>query len=93
MPSPPAGVREAGVPAGLSLSAGTYLCNEVMFHLLERRSRTGAPAFAGFIHLPQLPEQHALRPVEARPMPLDETVDAMRAIVGRVVGLCVRREK
>jgi hypothetical protein len=40
-----------------------------------------------------LPEQHALRPVEARPMPLDETVDAVRAIVGRVVGLCVRREK
>lgn len=83
-------VRAHGIAAECSSDAGRFLCNEVMFHVLERRARRGTPAFAGFIHMPQLPEQHALRPVDARPMPFDEMVDAMRAIVGRVAGLCVR---
>ncbi len=47
----------AGVPATLSLSAGSFLCNELMFRLLER----GAPTIAGFIHVPQLPEQALTR--------------------------------
>lgn len=42
-----------GVPAYLSNTAGTYLCNQTMYttrHLLERR---GLTIPAGFIHLPQ----------------------------------------
>jgi pyroglutamyl-peptidase len=42
-----------GVPAYLSNTAGTYLCNQTMYttrHLLERR---GLAIAAGFIHLPQ----------------------------------------
>ena len=44
---------EAGVPATLSLSAGSFLCNEVMYRLLA----DGRAPYAGFIHVPQLPEQ------------------------------------
>jgi pyroglutamyl-peptidase len=47
----------AGVPATLSLSAGTFLCNEVMYRLL---ADPRVPS-AGFIHVPQLPEQSAER--------------------------------
>ena len=42
-----------GVPAYLSNTAGTYLCNQTMYttrHLLQRR---GLATLAGFIHLPQ----------------------------------------
>jgi pyroglutamyl-peptidase len=42
-----------GVPAYLSNTAGTYLCNQTMYttrHLVERR---GLAIPAGFIHLPQ----------------------------------------
>jgi len=42
-----------GVPAYLSSTAGTYLCNQTMYttrHVLERR---GLAIPAGFIHLPQ----------------------------------------
>ena len=42
-----------GVPAYLSNTAGTYLCNQTMYttrHLLERR---GLAIPSGFIHLPQ----------------------------------------
>jgi len=49
--------ENAGVPAQLSLSAGAFLCNELMFRLLDGASC----AAAGFVHIPQLPEQAAAR--------------------------------
>lgn len=47
----------AGVPATLSLSAGSFLCNEVMYRLLADER----VPLAGFVHVPQLPEQSYLR--------------------------------
>ncbi|MFN8482744.1 MAG: pyroglutamyl-peptidase I [Anaerolineae bacterium] len=38
-------------PVELSLSAGTYLCNQIMYHVLYTQAGTGVPA--GFIHLPR----------------------------------------
>jgi pyroglutamyl-peptidase len=78
-------VRIAGIPAGISLSAGTYLCNEVMFHSLERSAATGWPAISGFIHVPQLVEQFEERPNEARPMSAHELMTASRAAIGAVI--------
>ena len=52
-----AACASVGVPAQLSLSAGTFLCNELMFRLLHRAQ----PAAAGFIHVPQLPIQATAR--------------------------------
>lgn len=52
-----AACESAGVPAQLSLSAGAFLCNELMFRLLSHPKRLRA----GFVHVPQLPEQAALR--------------------------------
>ncbi len=50
-------MRATGAPCELSLSAGAFLCNEVMYHAL-RLTRRRSGVMAGFIHLPQLPEQH-----------------------------------
>jgi len=77
-------VRACGVPAGHSMSAGTYLCNEVMFHALERSARDGVPRIAGFVHLPQLEAQHRMRPCDARPISEDELLRAGRAVVEAV---------
>ena len=41
----------AGAPVELSLSAGAYLCNQVMYHVLRELEGTGIPA--GFVHLPR----------------------------------------
>lgn len=49
----------AGIPARLSNSAGTYLCNACLYltgHALKTR---GSGARFGFIHLPYLPQQAA----------------------------------
>jgi pyroglutamyl-peptidase len=74
-------LRAEGVPAGRSLTAGTFLCNEVMFHALDRAQREGSGMLAGFVHLPQLESQHRLRPVDARPIPLDELLRAGEVVV------------
>ena len=55
-------IRNAGVPAELSLSAGTYLCNQVLYAALHHIAVHRLPTRAGFIHLPSLPEQAIERP-------------------------------
>jgi pyroglutamyl-peptidase len=52
-----AAVQGAGVPVELSLSAGSYLCNQVLYDLLHQLSGREPIIRAGFIHLPSLPEQ------------------------------------
>jgi pyroglutamyl-peptidase len=49
--------ESAGAASAMSLSAGAFLCNELMFRLLD----AGDPPLAGFIHVPQLPSQAAER--------------------------------
>ncbi|MFN8471916.1 MAG: pyroglutamyl-peptidase I [Anaerolineae bacterium] len=39
------------VPVEMSMSAGTYLCNQIMYHALHAQSTAGVPA--GFVHLPR----------------------------------------
>ena len=41
-------MQEAGVPARLTYSAGTFLCNHIMYSVLH--------LVAGFIHVPPTPE-------------------------------------
>lgn len=55
-----AGIREAGIPASVSQTAGTFVCNHVMYGLLHRLRRRKARA--GLIHVPCLPEQAIERP-------------------------------
>lgn len=57
-----AAVREAGIPASVSQTAGTFTCNRVMYGLLHWLEQHQSPARAGFIHIPYLPEQAALHP-------------------------------
>ncbi len=49
------GVKAAGLPAELSLSAGAFVCNDVLYTLLRRLEGTGVPG--GFVHLPLSREQ------------------------------------
>jgi pyroglutamyl-peptidase len=71
--------RQGGVPGYVSNTAGTYLCNAVMYRALslgaERRFR------AGFLHLPELPEGAALATVERPSMALATMRDAVRIAI------------
>lgn len=51
-------LQQADIPAHISQTAGTYVCNQVFYalmHALRRRRNTRA----GFVHVPWLPEQAA----------------------------------
>ncbi|MCL2548196.1 MAG: pyroglutamyl-peptidase I [Symbiobacteriaceae bacterium] len=52
-------MRIAGVPAAVSNSAGTYLCNHVAYGIPRYLQKNSSEAVAGFIHIPFLPEQAA----------------------------------
>ncbi|EMB4692255.1 TPA: pyroglutamyl-peptidase I [Citrobacter freundii] len=56
-----AAMREAGVPASVSQTAGTFVCNHVMYGLLHKLSDI-AEVKGGFIHIPYLPQQAAAHP-------------------------------
>jgi pyroglutamyl-peptidase len=60
-PMPIADIVEAwqreGVPGYISNSAGTYLCNQILYEVLGIAESVSPPVTAGFIHLPYLPEQ------------------------------------
>lgn len=59
-----AALRQQGIPASVSQTAGTFVCNHVMYGLLHRlQGKAGAKG--GFIHIPYLPEQAAAHPGEA----------------------------
>ena len=72
-----AALRQAGTPASVSHSAGTFVCNHVFYglqHLL-----TGQPGVrSGFMHLPYLPEQ-AARHAGAPSLALATMVDGVAA--------------
>lgn len=49
----------AGIPAEVSHSAGTFVCNCLMYQMLRMRETEFPNASCGFIHVPCLPEQCA----------------------------------
>jgi pyroglutamyl-peptidase len=48
-------LRAAGIPAKLSNSPSTYLCNQMMYTVLHLIDRKRMPTKAGFIHVPATP--------------------------------------
>ncbi len=78
-----AAVRRCGVPASISYSAGTFVCNQVFYALQRRLSRYSRHVPSGFMHVPLLPEQAVLRAAMGQPtlpsMSLDQMVQGTRA--------------
>lgn len=46
-----------GIPAGVSDTAGTFVCNELFYRLMHFHALEGLTRPAGFIHVPPLPGQ------------------------------------
>ena len=53
-----AALHDAGIPATISHSAGTYVCNHIAYAMLHFAAKTRGVR-AGFIHIPYLPAQAA----------------------------------
>lgn len=57
-----AAIREAGLPASVSNTAGTYVCNHLMYQALYQADKFYPGLRAGFLHIPFLPEQVVDKP-------------------------------
>jgi len=57
-----AAMREAGLPAAVSNSAGTFVCNHVFYGLMHLAATRFPAVRAGFLHVPYLPSQAARLP-------------------------------
>ena len=50
-------LKENKIPAEISNSAGTYVCNHIMYSLLHSIDKEYKNTLGGFIHIPYIPEQ------------------------------------
>ncbi|MBQ7298770.1 MAG: pyroglutamyl-peptidase I [Clostridia bacterium] len=70
-------IAACSLPAQTSYSAGTFVCNDVLYTLLHHFS--GKITAVGFIHVPYLPEQARVH--DAPSMPSDDIVRALTAAI------------
>ena len=74
-------ILAAQVPIEISLSAGSYLCNQILYTLLNYLAHSESDIPAGFLHLPRLPEQVASQEKPAPSMSLETSLRGIRALV------------
>ncbi|MGE0800974.1 MAG: pyroglutamyl-peptidase I [Lautropia sp.] len=80
-----AAIRAAGLPASVSQSAGTFVCNHVFYGLAHRvaarRRRTrAAPLRGGFIHVP-MPSDGPGAVASGAGLTLEQMTDAIRIAI------------
>ncbi len=72
---------ETGIPAELSLSAGAYLCNQILYTVLHSIAQNKSKQTAGFIHLPSLPQQVVEKGKNYPSMALETSLSAVKQII------------
>lgn len=77
-------IRKEGLPSSLSNTAGTYVCNHLMYGVLYSINKKYKIIKGGFIHVPFIPEQVVDKPVQAS-MPLIDIVKGLEAAI-RAIG-------
>jgi pyroglutamyl-peptidase len=84
-----AALTAEGIPAYVSNTAGTFLCNDVCYTTLHALARLGRSIPTGFIHLPFLPSMVAAHDLEEPSMDLSTMVRAIE-IASAVIELGAR---
>lgn len=75
-----AALRKAGLPAVVSQSAGTFVCNHVFYGLMRALARQRTVR-GGFIHVPFLPEQARRAETGPPSLPRDEIVRGLEIAI------------
>jgi pyroglutamyl-peptidase len=84
LPAILAALLAEGIPAYLSNTAGTYLCNQTLYATLHRLAGRAPAVDAGFIHLPLLPAMVAASGLEQPSMDASLMVRAVEVALGVV---------
>lgn len=73
-------IGESGIPATVSNTAGTFVCNHVLYGLMDMIAQKYPLKRGGFIHVPYAPEQVASAP-NMPSMNLSDIVKALKIAV------------
>lgn len=78
-------VQEHGLPCSISYTAGTYVCNCVMYNVLYMTRKKYPNIKAGFIHVPFATSQLIGKPATTPGMSLDEIEKSLEYAIEAVV--------
>ena len=77
-------IKEVGLPATVSNTAGTFVCNHLMYQALYLADKKFPHMRAGFMHIPYMIEQVINKPNTAS-MNLADIVKGIEATIGAIV--------
>ena len=77
-------IKEEGLPATVSNTAGTFVCNHLMYQALYLADKKFLNMRAGFMHIPYMTEQVINKPNTAS-MNLADIVKGIEAAIGAIV--------
>lgn len=77
-------IKEEGLPATVSNTAGTFVCNHLMYQALYLVDKKFPHMRAGFMHIPYMTEQVINKPNTAS-MNLTDIVRGIEAAIGAIV--------
>lgn len=80
-------IRQAGLPSHVSTTAGTYVCNHIMYEVQHLRATEFPQLQAGFIHIPFLPEQV----VQRSGVPSLSLTDDVRGLTAAIRAIVIAR--
>jgi pyroglutamyl-peptidase len=79
-----AALSAEGIPAAISNTAGTYLCNDISYTTLHALDQRALAIPAGFIHFPFLPSMVAAHDLEEPSMDVAMMTRAAEIILARI---------
>ena len=77
-------IREANLPAAVSNTAGTFVCNHLMYGVLYTLAKKYPHIKGGFTHVPFIPAQVARRTPVAPYMALDDIKRGLEAAISAI---------
>lgn len=78
-------IKEQGIPASVSYTAGTFVCNDVMYRLLHMIRNEFPTMRGGFIHVPYLTEQVVNLPAGTPSMSVETITEALKCAVATAI--------
>lgn len=76
------GLRDAGIPSYVSNTAGTYLCNQVLYGTLNYIRKNDLDIKAGFLHIPFSSSQVAQKGEIVPTLPMIMLEESIRIAIG-----------
>lgn len=78
-------MKENGIPANVSYTAGTYVCNDVMYSTIHACKTKFKSTMAGFMHVPFATEQTVNHPAGTPGMNLSDIARAIRVSIEAIL--------